>query len=161
MSRSPVTRTSCPSTRPVDGVAANAVGFAMATGTLAATPSTGLVDGQEVRVTGDRLMPTYAGPTVWAFPSGGWALTQCDRDVLDDLTLGGVLANCATAPVTRGVLVPESTMDEPFVVRSSITRILGGTTDCTAAPGACVVGLVRFEQGASLSHHLTPLTFGP
>jgi hypothetical protein len=135
------------------------VPFAMATGSLAAAPSTGLSDGQTVQVTGADLMPSYAGPNVWIFPTGGWALTQCDRAILDDPSLGGALLNCAAAPVTQPVDIPGSTLASPFTVHSTITKILGGTTDCAAAPNACVVGLVRLEQDASLSTHLAPLTF--
>jgi hypothetical protein len=134
--------------------------YTMATGELQVTPDAGLSDGQEVEVTGSGLMPTYAGPLLWIFPTGGWSLTQCDRAVLDDPSLVGALTHCAVAPDTRAVTVSGSTFDTIPQVRATITKILGGTTDCTAAPGACVIGLVRFEQDASLSTHLAPLTFG-
>jgi hypothetical protein len=135
--------------------------YTMADGAVAASPSTGLGDGQTIHVTGTDLMPTYAGPTIWIFPTGGWALTQCDKAVLDSPSLFSALVNCAAAPVTRAVTVSGSTFDETLDVRATITRIVGGTTDCTAAPGACVVGLFRFEQDGSASAHFTPVTFAP
>jgi hypothetical protein len=134
--------------------------FTMAAGRLSASPATGLTDGQTVQVTGTDLMPSYAGPTLWIFPTGGWAVTQCDRAILDDATLGGVLTHCSTAPVTRGVTVDGSTLATTIDVRASVTKVLGGTTDCTAAPGTCVVGLVRLEQDGSVSTHLAPVAFG-
>ncbi|HEV7762556.1 MAG TPA: hypothetical protein VGO78_26285, partial [Acidimicrobiales bacterium] len=62
--------------------------------------------------------------------------------------------------VTRGVTVDGSTLATTIDVQGTITRILGGTTDCTAAPGTCVVGLVRLEQDGSVSTHLAPVAFG-
>ena len=134
--------------------------YTMAAGSLAAAPDTGLSDGQTVDVTGTDLMPTYAGPTIWIFPTGGWALTQCDKAIVDLPNLFGALSYCGAAPVTRGVTVDGSTLDAPLDVQATLTKIVGGTTDCTAAPGACVVGLVRLEQDGTLSTHLTPITFG-
>jgi hypothetical protein len=132
----------------------------MAAGSLSASPTTGLTDGQTVQVTGTDLMPTYAGPLRWIFPTGGWSLTECDAAVLDDPTLGGVLTHCSAAPTTRGVTVDGSTLATTIDVRATIPTILGGTTDCTAAPGTCVVGLVRLEQDRSVSTHLEPIAFG-
>jgi len=134
--------------------------YAVAAGTVTATPSTGLADGQAVQVEGTDLVRTYEGPTLWIFPTGGWALTQCDRAVLDDVTLGGLLVHCAAGPPTRGVTVEGTSLDTTLEVRSTITKILGGTTDCAAAPGRCVVGLARFEQDGSVSAHLAPVSFG-
>jgi hypothetical protein len=139
---------------------AGRVAYAMAEGAVAASPSTGLSDGQTVQVTGTDLLPSYAGPPLWIFPTGGWSLTECDAALLDDATLGGVLTHCSAAPVTRGVSVDGSTLDTTIDVQGTITRILGGTTDCTAAPGTCVVGLVRLEQDGSVSTHLAPVAFG-
>jgi hypothetical protein len=136
------------------------MGYAMAAGDLAVAPDTGLQDGQEVQVTGDGLMASYDGPALLGFATGGWALTQCAAAVLDDPGLFGVLTHCSVAPPTTGVDVPGSTLATTFPVAATITRILGGTTDCTTGPGACVVGLVRFEQDASLSTHLRPVAFG-
>jgi len=132
------------------------VPYAMAEGELAVAPDTGLEDGQEVVVTGSELMPTYAGPSLLGFATGGWALVQCDAGVLDEPSLYGVFTHCSGANA-RAVDVPTSTLDTTFPVAATITRILGGTTDCRVA--ACVAGLVRFEQDASLSHHLVPVAF--
>jgi hypothetical protein len=136
------------------------VGYAMAEGSLTVSPGAGLSDGQTVDVAGERLMPTYAGPPLPPFPTGTWSLTQCDRGVLDEPSLLGVFAHCAAAPLTRPVTVDEPELHTTFAVQATITRIQGGTTDCAAAPGACVVGLVRLEQDGSLSHHLQPIRFG-
>jgi hypothetical protein len=136
------------------------VPYALAEGALVASPDTGLGEGQTVQVTGTDLMPTYAGPPLWIFPTGGWSVTECDAAVVDDATLGGVLTHCSAAPVTRGVSVDGSTLDTTIDVQGTIARILGGTTDCTAAPGTCVVGLVRLEQDGSVSTHLEPIAFG-
>jgi hypothetical protein len=132
----------------------------MAAGSLAAAPDTGLADGQTISVTGTGLMPSYAGPTLWIFPTGGWSVTQCDRALVDQPNLAGALTHCGAAPVTRAVTVGGSTLDTTLQVRSSLTTIVGGTVDCAASPGACVVGLVRFEQDGTVSTHLAPITFG-
>jgi hypothetical protein len=134
--------------------------YAMAEGELTVAPATGLDDGQELQVSGSELMPTYSGVPAEPFPTGGWALTQCDRAVLDQADLLGVFTHCSVPPPTRGVTIEGSTLDATFAVEATITRILGGTTDCTATPDACVVGLVRLEQDFSLSTHLVPVTFG-
>lgn len=133
--------------------------YSMAAGSLAATPDSGLSDGQTVRITGDDLMPTYDGPSVFGFPTGGWALTQCASAVLDQPTLLGAFTHCSAAPPTRAVTIDGSTLDTEIDVSATINRILGGTTDCTDTPGACVVGLVRFELDGSVSTHLVPITF--
>jgi hypothetical protein len=136
------------------------VPYEMATSFWRTSPATGLGDGQAVQISGNGLMPSYEGPTIWAFPTGGWALTQCDAAVLDDLSLVGVFTHCAAPPTTRDVTIEGSTLDTMLDVQSTITKILGGTSDCAASAGACVVGLVRLEQDGSLSSHLTPISFG-
>jgi hypothetical protein len=102
---------------------------------------------------------TYTGVPAGLFATGGWALTQCDRAVLDQPDLLGVFTHCSVPPPTQGVTIDGSTLDAPFKVEATITRILGGTSNCAAAPDACVVGLVRLEQDLSLSTHLVPVTF--
>jgi hypothetical protein len=134
--------------------------YSMAAGELAATPDRRLADGQVVDVEADGLMSTYAGPSLMGFATGEWALTQCDAAVQSAPHLLGVFTHCSAPPPTQPVTVAGSTLDAPLAVRSTITRILGGTTDCTAYPGACVVGLVRFERDGSLSTHLVPVAFG-
>jgi hypothetical protein len=133
--------------------------FDMATGTLAVTPSSGLVDGQSVGVSGADLMPTYAGPLIGPFASGGWAVGQCDAAVLGRLTLIGVFVHCGLRPSFQRVTITGSTLEVTATAEASLVRILGGTTDCTTTPGACVLGLLRLEQDGSISHHLQPLTF--
>jgi hypothetical protein len=63
--------------------------------------------------------------------------------------------------LTPPLTVEQPTLDLAAELPATITRILGGTTDCAAAPGACVVGLVRFEQDGSLTSHLVPVSFEP
>jgi hypothetical protein len=133
--------------------------FDMATGSLSVTPSSGLVDGQSVGISGADLMPTYAGRLIGPFASGGWVLAQCEATLLNDLTLLGAFVHCGFGPSLQPVTIAGSTLAATNVVEATITRILGGTTDCTAAPGTCVLGLLRFEQDGSISHHLQPLTF--
>jgi hypothetical protein len=135
--------------------------YAMAAGSVAVDPHTGLADGHDVQVTGRALMAGYTGPPILGFPTGQWSITQCDGAVLAGPSLGTVLMHCAAAPTTRAVDVPGSTSGTTLSVPARITRILGGTTDCTRGPGACVAGLVRLEQDGSFSAHLVPITFGP
>ncbi len=140
------------------GAAEGRATFAMAEGTLTVTPDEQLVDGQAVQVTGSELMPTYEGPLVaGVLPTGQWQVLQCDRQILDHPHLFGVWAFCALP--TQNVTVNGSTLDVVQPVRATITRILGGTTDCTTEPEACVLGLVRFEQDTSTTIHLVPLRF--
>ena len=49
--------------------------------------------------------------------------------------------------------------ERPCRSAGSITRILGGTTDCTASDGACVIGLVRWEQDGTITSVFVPLSF--
>ena len=134
--------------------------YAMAAGSLTVTPDTGLTDGQQVQVTGSDLMVGYGGPPIFGFPTGGWTLTQCDRALLGQLNLGGALTHCSTAPPTLAVGVTSPSYTATLEAPATITKILGGTTDCAASAGACVVGLVRFEQDGSFSAHLVPVSFG-
>jgi hypothetical protein len=133
--------------------------YAMAAGSLTVVPDTGLADGQAVQVSGSDLMPGYSGRPILGFPTGGWTLTQCDRALLDHLSLSGALTSCSTAPPTLAVDVTDSSFAATLEAPATITKILGGTTDCAASPGACVVGLVRFEQDGSFSAHLEPVSF--
>jgi hypothetical protein len=134
--------------------------YAMAEGSTHVAPATGLVDGQEARVTGTELMPTYAGRQLGPWPTGGWAVVQCDAAITEDVSLYNAFDDCAGPPIARAVTIAGSTVDEPVTLASSFTTILGRQVDCTAAPGACVVGLYRFEQDASSTGHFTPVTFG-
>lgn len=130
--------------------------FAMATGSLDATPTAGLGDGDTVIVTGTDLMPSYAGRPIGPFPTGGWMLTQCDADVADAPTLWAAFDGCAVPPSSRAVDVPGSTLDASIDVRVSITTFLGRSVGCTE-PSGCVVGLFRFEQDGSATFLSVPI----
>jgi hypothetical protein len=134
------------------------VGYTTASGSVTVTPSTGLVDEQSVTVTGSNLLATYAGPTI-LFPTGGWGLSQCDRAVGSTPTLVDVFTHCAIPPGGGVVTVPGSTSSTTIAAQATITKILGGTTDCTTSAGACVVGLFRWEQDGTVSAHTTPISF--
>jgi hypothetical protein len=133
--------------------------YAMSTGTLTATPATGLADGDPVAVTASGVQPSYDGPPVWIFDSGAWGLGQCSADVLGDPTIGGVLAHCTTPPGGGAVTVPGDLAD--VEVQASVTPFGGGpATDCATGPGACVLVMARVEEDWSTSLISTPLTFG-
>lgn len=133
-------------------------GYRMAEGSLAVAPSQRLEDGQAVTVTGTEIMASYEGPPWWVFPTGAWALTVCDAAVLDDPSLVGVFTHCA-APTEGPVAVPASTFTGETRVDAEIDRILGGSTDCRAAPGACAMVLTRLELDGSVSLHAAQLAF--
>lgn len=135
------------------------VPIAFAEPEVVVTPAGGLVDGQEVQVDATGLRLSYDGRPVWIFPSGGWSLTQCDAAVLDDPGLGSVFDSCAAA-TTRVVTVDDNELHQPIEVRSSFTSFLGREVDCTTAPGACLVGLVRLEENTDVNIQLTPIAFG-
>ena len=136
------------------------VPYTLSAGSLTATPSTGLSDGQTITASGTGVQPTFDGPTLWIFHTGPWVLGQCAADVATNPTVVGVFTNCTTT-VGGPVDVPSSGFSQPVTVAGTISRILGGTTDCTAAPGACVMILARFEEDATLTLLSTPLTFTP
>jgi hypothetical protein len=82
------------------------------------------------------------------------------RAVADDPTLSGVFTHCAAPPPGGPVAVPGSTFTASVEVAATIDRILSGTTDCAAVPGACVLALGRVEQDGSASVPAVPLAFG-
>ena len=132
--------------------------FAMAEGTLAAAPATGLADGDPITLTGSGLMATYDGPLFWIVETGEWVAAQCDAALLNEPTLFGLFTHCASAGIAP-VTVPGSTLSQPVEAQARLDRILGGTTDCTAAPGTCLAVLTRLEQDGTLTLHTTPLAF--
>jgi hypothetical protein len=134
-------------------------GYALSTGSLSASPSTGLSDGQAVALSGSGVQPTYDGRTIWIFHTGQWVTAQCAAGLTSDRTVGGVFTNCTTA-VGGPLDLPGSTFSQPVTVKATIDRILGGTTDCTAGPGACVLMLARFEEDGTLTLLTTPISFG-
>lgn len=134
------------------------VPFSFAEGDVSVTPDAGLADGQAVQVDATGLMPTYRdGRPVWIFPSGAWALVQCDAAVGESPSLYATFAGCAAAPTSRTVDVPGSELHEPIEVRAGFTSFLGDQVDCTGSPGDCVVGLIRLEEDGTVTTHLAPI----
>lgn len=136
------------------------IAYSLAAGSVIASPSSGLSDGQGVTLTGTGLMPTYLGRSFGPFPSGGWATAECDASIGTSPSLYQVFQYCGFPGNASMVAIPGSTMTTTVAPHASLTAVLGATTDCAASPGACVIGLVRFEQDGSMSTHLEPLTFG-
>jgi Neocarzinostatin family len=143
----------------VDWPPATSAAYAMAEGELTAAPATGLADGQAVTVSGTGLMPNYDGRTILFVTSGAWGLVQCDRAVVDDPTILGLFTHCSAPPPGGALDVPGATFTTEVGVAAGIDRILGGTTDCTSAAGACVLAAGRVEQDGSLTLLTTPLAF--
>ena len=135
--------------------------YGLAAGSLTATPSTGLADGQSVDLSASGVMSTYVGPSFGPFGTGGWAVAECRADIGASPTLLQAFQGCGF-PGGAGVAnIPGSTYATTVQPTATLTAILGTVTNCRAAPGTCVVGLVRFEQDGTMSTHLTPLTFAP
>jgi len=132
--------------------------YEMASATVSVTPAGDLTDGQSVTVVASDLQPTYAGRVIF-LPTGGWSLVLCDDAVGSSPDLMTVLVQCSVPPGGGGLEVSAPTSTSTVRVGASITRILGGTTDCTASNGACVVGLVRWEQDATVTSTFVPLSF--
>lgn len=141
-------------------------GGSVATGDIRAasvgvTPASGLVDGQTVELSGKDLSPTYEGEPIGPFPTGGWSTAQCSAELGTAPTLADAFALCANNDALTSVTIDGSTLPPtPLPVGATIEHILGGTTDCAAASGACVLGLFRFEEDGSFTAHTAPLTFG-
>jgi hypothetical protein len=135
------------------------VPYAMAEGSVAASPSSGLADGDTVTLSGSDLMASYDGPPFWVFPStGGWGIGQCGAGVVDDPTIVGVFTHCTVAPPgTVDVAGSTATVEVP--VASAFTSILGHEVDCASGPEVCVVVMARIEQDGSVSVHAAPVTF--
>jgi hypothetical protein len=129
--------------------------------TVVADPATGLADGQAVELSGEGLSPTYEGTPIGPFPTGGWVTAQCSAALGPSPTLGEAFSLCGRNAALTGVTIPGSTLPPtPLPVDATIEHVLGGTTDCTVAAGACVLGLLRFEEDASVTVHMVPLSFG-
>jgi hypothetical protein len=130
-------------------------------GSVAVTPASGLVDGQDVELSGEGLSPTYEGEPLGPFPTGGWSTAQCSAELGTAPTLYDAFALCAGNGALTSVTISGSTLPATALpVDASIDHLLGGTTDCTAASGACILGLFRFEEDGSFTVHTAPLTFG-
>ena len=106
-------------------------------------------------------MPTLRRAEPGPFPTGDWVLVQCDAALADAPSLYAAFDRCAPPPNAVAVTVTGSTFDGDVPVASSFTSFLGREVDCTTGPGACVVGLYRFDMDAQSSAWLTPITFGP
>jgi hypothetical protein len=134
-------------------------GYAMAPGSISASPSEGLHDGQTVTVTGDHLMTSYAGRTFWIFSTGQWAVGECDAAVASDPTVPGIFTHCTLPPPGGPVTISAPDTSTPFPVTATLHPVTGATVDCTTGPGACVIGLFRIEQDLTLTLHTTPISF--
>ena len=77
-----------------------------------------------------------------------------------DPTLVELLIHCGTAAGGGAIDVLGSTSSTDMQVQATLAKVLGGTTDCTTSAGACVVGLARWEQDATVSSTFTPISFG-
>jgi hypothetical protein len=144
----------------VSGVAGELT-YTMAAGSLTATPSTGLPDGQSVALSATGIMSTYVGPSFGPFGTGGWAVAECRADIGSSPSLLQAFQGCGFPGGAGVATIPGSTYSTIVQPTATLTAILGATTDCRAAAGTCVVGLVRFEQDGTMSTHLAPLTFAP
>jgi hypothetical protein len=128
---------------------------------VAVAPATDLTGGQTVTVTGTGVMSNYQGyPRL--FPTGAWGpVVVCDKSLREGRpSLADALTKCAVPEGDTTVTVVDHTTTNTVVAPAQFTAIIGGATfDCTAAAGACVIGLVRWEQDATITARLQPLTF--
>jgi hypothetical protein len=107
---------------------------------ISVAPSTGLVDGQAVTVTGRG----YA-------PNSSLGMVQCvaGADSIDDCD--GRTATSFSADATGGYR-------RPLTVHRTIQHNVGQTTDCSR-PGACIVASVYIHGFQGLATH--PIQFHP
>jgi hypothetical protein len=131
--------------------------FAMAEGQVEVAPATGLADGDVVQVAATELQPTYTGRALGPFPTGVAAVAQCAATAADAPSLFAAFDGCGTL-TTVPVTVTGSTADVALTVRSTLTTFTGKTVDCTV-PGACVVGVYRFDQDGSSAFVAQAVTF--
>jgi len=131
--------------------------YEMSQGTVSADPSVDLADGETIQVSGRMVQPSYTGPNIGPFATGGWAFVQCDAALLDAPSLYNAFDDCSVD--ARAVTVDSTGFDGSREAEATIDTILGRTVDCAASGGACVVGLARFEADGSLTLAVTPLTF--
>ncbi|HEX5946583.1 MAG TPA: neocarzinostatin apoprotein domain-containing protein [Acidimicrobiales bacterium] len=131
--------------------------YAMSQGTVSADPSGDLTDGQTVQVSGHSVQPTYAGPNLGPFPTGGWAFVQCDASLVDAPSLYNAFDDCSVD--AQAVTVDSAGFDGSREAAATIDTFFGRTVDCAASAGACIVGLYRFEADGSSTLVVTPLTF--
>jgi hypothetical protein len=127
------------------GFAGNAPVGAVTTAvtTMTVTPSTDLVPGQIVHVSGTGFAPNL---TI--------AAAECEAGAV-------AIANCDTGSAVFPVTDANGAYAFDFAVRRSIFLAAGGTTvDCTAAAGACVIGVADTADvpGTGVS---APISFAP
>ena len=126
---------------------------------VAVAPASGLTDGQSVEVTGTGMMKSYPGRQLF-LPTGGWAVALCDGSIGAVPSLADILLRCAAPAGGAPVTVTDHTSVNTVTVPAQLTASVGGATfDCTAAAGACKLGLVRWEQDGTVTAILQPLTF--
>lgn len=126
---------------------------------LAVTPASGLQDGQPVGVTGADVPESYDGPRIWFVETGEWVLAECGAAIADDPTLLGVFTHCGTSVGGPAAVDDFAPYSQDTTVDGSLEPILGGSTDCTAGPGTCVMALLRMERTGKVTVHTAPLSF--
>jgi hypothetical protein len=110
------------------------------TGTV--TPSTGLEDGQVVRVHGEHLSPREEGFAYLCGPGSGIAGTRCDLDRF-----------------VRDVPGPDGSIDLDLTVQSRFTTPFGDEVDCRAVPGGCDVVVSWSFSGPPDRQTAVPVSF--
>ena len=107
-------------------------------------------------------MSTYVGPSFGPFNDGRLGGRRVPRrHRLPPPPCSLAFQGCCIPGGAGVATIPGSTYSTTVQPTATLTAILGTVTNCLAAPGTCVVGLVRFEQDGTMSTHLTPLTFAP
>ena len=133
--------------------------YAMAEGSVTVTPDQDLSSGDTVQVTGTDLLPTYTGRLIGPWPTGVAAVTQCAAVAAEAPSLFAALHNCGTTTTTPlSITSPE--VETTLTVQETFTTFTGRAVDC-GSPGACVVGIYRFDQDGSATALTRPVTFGP
>lgn len=109
------------------------------------SPSTDLVEGQEVVVAGT------------GFPSdGSVAVVMC---VADALSSGAGDAGCDLSQAGSAVVHPDGRVDGTIVLRRTIVTASSGWVDCAAGEVACAVAVGQVEDHAVAA--LAPVAFAP
>jgi hypothetical protein len=106
-------------------------------------PSTGLSDGQVVRVHGEHLSPREEGFAYLCGPGSGIPGTRCDLD-----------------RAVRGVPEPDGSIDLDLTVESRFTTPFGDEVDCTTAVGGCDVVVAWGFTGPPDRTTAVPVSFG-
>jgi Neocarzinostatin family len=133
-----------------------AVGPAGAAGahTVTVTPSTGLVDGQTVTVSGTGFVET---PII-----NDWSVSLCDSAILSEpITLQNALHDCdaTTQPFVFTHADAAGNLSTPFAVRKSFTTSGNLSVTCGQAPNDCAI-LVSQLTGSDITGAAAPISFG-